>query len=399
VSPWLPELYAMGVVAAVATVPFWLTDLDLTVAETFFHPGADGGGWPEGERPLWQLFYHGLPIVTAVLSIAALSVLALAAFRAPLARWRPHAALLLATLVLGPGLLVNGVFKENWGRPRPRQTLELGGEQAYVPPLRPNFAGEGKSFACGHCSVGFSLVAGWFLLRPVAPWVARGVLALALGIGLLSGVGRMAAGGHFLSDVLWSGLLTYFAAWVSYFFLLRVPERRQRLSQSPPLTSRHPWLEGGAYGLLAVTLLGGSLVLIPAELEVRLRQPLDALPAGTRALRVDVGQADLDLIFLSEGSAEVRADGRLQGAGLPTNRLEARIEPPSASQPVLGVRVVTDGYFSELAGRISVTLPAGAFDTLVVTVARGDLRLRRSDPDATLPELTLTVPRGTIEGP
>jgi membrane-associated PAP2 superfamily phosphatase len=388
----------MAAVAVVATVPFWLTDLDLSVAARFFHPGAESGGWPEGERPLWRLFYHGLPVVTAVLSIAALFVLALAAFRPSFARWRPHAALLLATLALGPGLLVNVVLKENWGRPRPRQTLELGGEQAYLPPLRPDFAANGKSFPCGHCSVGFLPVAAWFLLRPAAPWVARGVLVLALAIGLLSGVGRMAAGGHYLSDVLWAGLLTYFAAWVSYYFLLRIPGARQRLAQAPPRPSRRRWLDFGGYGVLAVALLAGSLVSTPTELEVRLRQPLDALPAGTRALDVSVGRGDLDLIFVSEGPAELRAEGWLRGFGLPTNHLAARIEPPTPSVPSLGVHVVTDGYFSELAGRISLTLPAGAFDTLAVTVMRGDVRLRRSDPGVPLPELALTVPRGTIEG-
>lgn len=392
-----PELVALAVVAVAATVPFWVTDLDLQLAATFFSPGDESGDWPHADQPLWLLLYHGIPIMTALLALAALGLLSLAALRPRAARWRPAAVMLLCTLVLGPGLLVNGIFKDHWGRPRPRQTVELGGDHAYVPPLQPRFGAGEKSFPCGHCSVGFSLVAGWFLLRPHALWWARGVLLVAISAGVLTGIGRMAAGAHFLSDVLWAGLLTYLAAWTAYSVVLQMPRWRSRLASAAPLRTPRPRLAFGAYTALGFSLLGGSLLATPMELDVRLHQPVVSLPLATRSLIVEAGRADLDLVLVGQGHEDVQVRGRLQGFGLPTNRLEARFDPPSAGDPSLRLRILTAGFYTELSGRITVVLPAGLFDDIEVAVAQGDLRIQPAAPDIRLPELRLHVPRGRVE--
>ncbi|MCB1149464.1 MAG: hypothetical protein KDK48_04800, partial [Chlamydiia bacterium] len=64
-------------------------------------------------------------------------------FAAPLLpkikRYRPYLAVLALTLALGPGLLVNVVLKPNWGRPRPRHVIELGGEAKFRPFYSPNW--------------------------------------------------------------------------------------------------------------------------------------------------------------------------------------------------------------------------------------------------------------------
>ena len=39
---------------------------------------------------------------------------------------------LMATLALGPGLLVNVILKDHWGRPRPIDVTQFGGEQHFV---------------------------------------------------------------------------------------------------------------------------------------------------------------------------------------------------------------------------------------------------------------------------
>ena len=394
---WLRDLVAWAIVAVAATVPFWVTDLDLQVAATFYRSGGTSGDWPQADQPLFLLLYHGVPIVTATLALASVGLLALPTFHPPAGRWRPYAAMLLCTIVLGPGLLVNGVFKDHWGRPRPRQTLVLGGDHAYVPPLKPVFAGEGKSFPCGHCSVGFSLVAGWFLLRPHSLWCARAVLLVAILAGMLSGMGRMAAGAHYLSDILWAGLLTCLAAWISYFFVLDIPKWQKRLASAPPQPTRRPRLIGGSYAALAIGVVGGSLLATPLGLDVDLRQPLDALPSRARSLIVEADRGDLDLVLVDQEHGQVEAVGGLQGFGLPTNHLEARFDLPSAADPSLRLRVATLGFYTELNGRIAVTFPASAFDLVEVRVEHGDLRIRRTDPNAHLPELRLAVPRGQIE--
>ena len=41
--------------------------------------------------------------------------------------WRRPALFLVLVAALGPGLLINVVFKDHYGRPRPREVQELGG--------------------------------------------------------------------------------------------------------------------------------------------------------------------------------------------------------------------------------------------------------------------------------
>ena len=61
------------------------------------------------------------------------------------------------------------------------------------------------SFTAGHPSAGFALAAlGYAYVSRRRRWQ---VLAAATGFGLLVGLARVAAGGHFLSDVLFSGII------------------------------------------------------------------------------------------------------------------------------------------------------------------------------------------------
>jgi membrane-associated PAP2 superfamily phosphatase len=89
---------------------------------------------------------------------------------------------------------------------------EFGGHHEYIPPLQLGHTGE-KSFTCGHCSVGFAFFALYFLSRKRKDFY----LALTVVFGLTLGLTRMSAGGHFLSDILWSGYLVFFVAWVVYY--------------------------------------------------------------------------------------------------------------------------------------------------------------------------------------
>jgi membrane-associated PAP2 superfamily phosphatase len=126
--------------------------------------------------------------------------------------WRKPALYLLLVTALGPGLVVNLVFKDHWGRPRPVHMVEFGGGHHYVPPLKIANTNE-KSFTCGHCSVSFIAFAFYFLARK------RKILYFALTIlfGLAMGLTRMSAGGHFVSDILWSGYLVFLVAWLLYY--------------------------------------------------------------------------------------------------------------------------------------------------------------------------------------
>lgn len=119
---------------------------------------------------------------------------------------RRVALYLLLALALGPGLVVNLVFKDYWGRARPSTIHQFGGADCYTPP----FALSGQcdhncSFPSGHAALAFWLVA--FALLAPARWRPVAV-AGTVAFGAMVGLSRIAQGGHFLSDVVASGAIT-----------------------------------------------------------------------------------------------------------------------------------------------------------------------------------------------
>jgi membrane-associated PAP2 superfamily phosphatase len=216
-------------IVAASTVVFWFSDWDLTVAHFFYAPVTGAKHWFLDDFPLWKLFfYDGVPYLAALVLVGGLLIIVLSTVLLRWYRLRLSAAYVLLVFLLGPGLLVNSVFKDHWGRARPVQVVELGGAQAYTPPVYFVSDGHGRSFPSGHSSIGFAFIAFWFLWRKRKPGWARAALAVTLLFGCTIGLTRMAAGGHFLSDVMWSAWMPLFAAWVLYYPLLRIPDREQR---------------------------------------------------------------------------------------------------------------------------------------------------------------------------
>jgi membrane-associated PAP2 superfamily phosphatase len=131
---------------------------------------------------------------------------------------------LAALLALGPGLAVNGVLKPYWSRPRPKEIKAFGGTQEYISVWQRGPLGVGKSFPSGHASMGFYLMAPAFVLYRRRPRWALAFLLLGLAGGAVIGLGRVAQGQHFPSDVLWAGGLVYLSGvLLRYLFHLASP--------------------------------------------------------------------------------------------------------------------------------------------------------------------------------
>jgi membrane-associated PAP2 superfamily phosphatase len=134
------------------------------------------------------------------------------------------ALFLIATLALGPGVLTNLVLKDHWGRPRPIDVQQFGGDYRFEPWWDPR----------GDCPNNCSFIAGepsgaFWTLAPaaLAPAVLQApayAAALAFGVGL--GAFRMAAGAHFFSDVVFAGVLTYLLVWLIHGLIYRWPVTR-----------------------------------------------------------------------------------------------------------------------------------------------------------------------------
>ncbi len=204
------------------TLVFWMTEIDLTLQRRFFVPEK---GWSYADLPLCRAMYDYGPFPALLLSIVCLAAFITSFWKRQLAPYRkvfllvflliPYRRIYLFFILLmliGPGLVVNSVFKEHWGRPRPREIVQFGGQKTFLKVWQKGQSGNGSSFPSGHASMGFFLLSPYFLLRRRFKKWAWTFLGLGLGFGLLMGLVRMMQGGHFASDVLWAGGMVYLCA-------------------------------------------------------------------------------------------------------------------------------------------------------------------------------------------
>jgi lipid A 4'-phosphatase len=198
------------------TIPFWTTNLDMDVEARFYTPGV---GWERGGEEPWHALKHYGMIPAWVIGLSALGFLVVSIWTRRARALRRPALFLVLALMIGPGLIVNDVFKKNWGRPRPLDVVQLGGDRAYVAPWLMSPKGMGQSFPSGHAAMAFYLLVPSFLLRRRSRRASAGFLALGLCYGGLMGMARMIQGAHFLSDVLWSLGFVYLSALALYYLM------------------------------------------------------------------------------------------------------------------------------------------------------------------------------------
>ena len=198
------------VAAAVALVLLATTmifpEIDLTVASWYYVPAK---GFPLARLPIFSFIMVALPdLVIGATTLAAVIGIAATIRREEIWGITGKKALFLAiSLAAGPGLVVNTLLKDHWGRARPHQIVEFGGSAQFSPAvLWSDQCARNCSFPSGHAALGFWLIA--FAMILPAPWrgIATGV---ALMIGTLVGLMRIAQGAHFLSDTLAAGLIVF----------------------------------------------------------------------------------------------------------------------------------------------------------------------------------------------
>jgi lipid A 4'-phosphatase len=207
---WKHRLWIIGFGFLLAALLATLMDIDLYLSDYFYEPTAAEQWFLKSAVPwIWLYRYGELP--TLVLAIGAVLVWGGSFCRRSWVCYRRACALIVLAVMLGPGLLVNGVLKPLWGRPRPVQADLFGGSRPYQPWWQPGNIGGGRSFPSGHAAMGYVLVLGTCLVpRRRSAWLHGLVLGGALAYGSLLGATRIIQGGHFLSDVLWSGSLMCF---------------------------------------------------------------------------------------------------------------------------------------------------------------------------------------------
>lgn len=175
-------------------------------ASRLFHDPANG--FVLSQNPFLQRLRELGPFLVKLVAVLCVLVLLWPFVVAPLSRRLSLRApvFLLSTLILGPGVLVNAVLKNNWGRPRPNAVDLFGGDAPYVRVWQmTNHCDTNCSFVSGEASSSLWLVTLAFLAPP--SW-RRAILAVVLPLAVILSANRVAFGGHFLSDTLISWCLT-----------------------------------------------------------------------------------------------------------------------------------------------------------------------------------------------
>src|SRR6516225_8652059 len=184
---------ALAVAAAVGLVLGIWPDLDLKLAALFFDP--ERGGFWRAYNPTYLRARDAAVWLTTLVAMPASIALALKFVRPRRPLLIPGRAivLMLLTLALAPGVVANLVLKEHWGRPRPIDVAEFGGDEHFRPWWDPR----------GDCPKNCSFVAG----EP-------------------SGAFWTMAGAHFFSDVVFAGVFSFLVIWLVHGWLYRWPRTR-----------------------------------------------------------------------------------------------------------------------------------------------------------------------------
>ena len=365
------ELSVLILLTGLAAWLFRDSRLDLLAARVFYHPDNTFDPWYEQNYPLWDFFYRAAPWFTAFLLLGSLLVQGRAAL---VPRWRAlrrDAVLVFLVVALGPGLVVNAVFKPYWGRPRPREVVELGGKHQYRPFYSPALGASGKSFPCGHCSIGFSMGVFWWIgLRRRGRPTGYGALILggSLLVGSLMGVGRMAAGGHFLSDVVWAGLMVYWVCYWLHYHLLELLWRQRRLpTNHEGRGNRHRALVLSAYGVLAVITVIVILVASPFHSDVQ----LIARPStGEKELVFEIENARVDLTLDEQIPTAFELKGYAKGFGFPGGKVRAFCERQGFKESCW---VKRQGFFSDFESVIHLTVNPRLVPRFNLRALRGEI--------------------------
>ncbi len=211
-----PLLLALLVTLTLSAIFVSFPAIDLAVARLFY---VEGQGFPaSGIAALhtFRAFGQYFPLTLTIVLVIGLVLKLIYPSRPSL--FPPRFTLYFASLfLLGPALLVNGIFKPLFDRPRPRSIIEFGGTEPFVHAwgLGGNVFDD-RSFVSGEAAVVVCLIPLAFFVPVV--W-RRCVFWLLSLFAALTGLNRMAFGAHFLSDVLIAaGLMVMLSIALAYLF-------------------------------------------------------------------------------------------------------------------------------------------------------------------------------------
>jgi len=189
-------------------------EIDLFIANLFY----DGKSFWANGTPLEDFLYHSVkPLILFLVFSSVVIYIYNSISKKNILNINSKVMLyLLLVLTIAPGLIVNSTLKDNWGRARPAQVIEFGGKKEFTPAFIMSDQ-DGYSFSSGHTAAAFSLI-GFALLAKRRRTL---LMSLAISYGIAVSIARMAAGGHFFSDVITSFFIVWIGTHIFYKLIFK----------------------------------------------------------------------------------------------------------------------------------------------------------------------------------
>lgn len=298
--------FALGLgIPIILTLPFLFFPLDLKIESLFFSPLT--GSWPYADVFPWDFLYRYGPLLLLLSGIIAIALIILSYFKKYFIAYRLPMYFFLASIAFGPGYLVNSTLKEYTGRPRPREVVEFHGDKTFLYPFQLGTAGNGQSFPSGHAAAGFALFGLALALRQINRRRGRQVFCFTLIYGTIMGIGRMAQGGHFPSDIVWAGGTCWLGASFLYHFIF-FPAGNATFSNTKK-------------GLISLFLLIMLIQIFLFTAYFKRYDHREKLSGQKKELHIFAPEADFTVLF-ADSTEEIQLTTISQGFGATNVRLE-----------------------------------------------------------------------------
>ncbi|MDX2469556.1 MAG: phosphatase PAP2 family protein [SAR324 cluster bacterium] len=332
-------------------------------------------GWMHGKKQPWLWLFEWGTLPGIFLTLASLVGWFLSYFIEQIRSYRRYFLLVFLTAIIGGGIIVNGLLKDYWGRPRPTQTIEFNGLWDYRQVCEPGTPGRGKSFPCGHCTMGYLFTILLFFRRK-NKWIAYLGGGFGVVYGIMISAARILQGGHFLQDTIWSLGILWLTAVTLHYFIIKAEETKDEKLFEGSFSKKMTF---GMVIAIALTLIVGTVMTRRPYFrsynhQIKVRKATKQLTIKSN-FEWKMGR----IIWHNNGKkAYVKVDAK--GFGLPNvihHFYTTHLWTPTTGE--IHFEIHTNGYFSELHHTATLHLPLRYKKSLTIKV----------EPNASLPALTV----------
>ena len=346
-NQWTTTVYKTGILYVACifimlggfTSLFIYYNLDRTISSWFYLGAQDQ--WALNNQQPWKWFYDFGHIPGLVVMLVLTILWGVSFFNASLKPWRRYILLILLTFFVGAGILVNAVLKDHWGRPRPRQIQEFNGKWEYHESIQPGIPGKGKSFTCGHCTMGYIYISFIFFYRKSKIIAISGTI-LGIIYGILMSIARIGQGGHFATDTFWSLGIILLTSGILYYFLLRIP-----IVEEIPPSSSPSFNRAKGFILLSLALGGAFFFLTQRPFYKEYRKGLPLTPAIKKLdVQTNLSSSVMTIEYVDKEEGEIFVI--VNGRGWPEISNKVKIQRTAKGDTLhVEYQILPHGYYSE----------------------------------------------------